>query len=189
MTRPAILFTVLVACGGCATVTFKPGASPEAMAADERACRSANTDEADYVECMKARGAFVASSNVAHERAAEPPKLVATREDVQPALSDVPVMTGDAGPVPTPSADAEPAAPPAAREPPPANALERVEVASWWKLGGTANGLDKAITACVEKLGEAHRPNPTATVVTVGLRECLRTAGWYPLKVEASGVR
>jgi hypothetical protein len=56
--------------------------------------------------------------------------------------------------------------------------LTRVEVASWWKLGGSTADLDRAINACVAKLGDEHRPEPGATVVTTGMQDCLRAAGW-----------
>jgi hypothetical protein len=57
--------------------------------------------------------------------------------------------------------------------------LARVDVASWWKLGGSAADLDRAIEACVGDLGAAHRPEPGARIVTAGMRACLRARGWY----------
>jgi len=52
-------------------------------------------------------------------------------------------------------------------------------VGSWWKFGGTAGGLDNDIKSCIGKLGNAHRPDPAATVVTRAMYGCLKEHGWY----------
>jgi hypothetical protein len=54
-------------------------------------------------------------------------------------------------------------------------------VSSWWKLGGTNADLDRAVAACVDELGAAHRPNVGPTEVTVALRDCLRAKKWLPV--------
>lgn len=47
----------------CADVSFKPGASPDAIRRDEIACReAAGEDEEEYASCMKARGYLVSKS-------------------------------------------------------------------------------------------------------------------------------
>jgi hypothetical protein len=185
--RPLNLVVVLwlAALAGCASVTFKRGASADAMADDERACRAATTSDADYAECMRSRGSYVAGRSAASKETkaevAEPktpvvapaatPGAAATSEEPQP----LPAVT------PPPSAAtplaAKPSPTPAAAVP--ADPLARVEVASWWKLGGSPAELQAAIDTCVTQLGPAHRPDPGATVVTAGLRACLHAAGWY----------
>src|SRR5438128_202126 len=45
--------------GGCTAVTFKPGASAEAMSADARVCRSTGINDAGYIDCMRSRGWLV----------------------------------------------------------------------------------------------------------------------------------
>jgi hypothetical protein len=54
----------------------------------------------------------------------------------------------------------------------------RVSVASWWKFGGTPASLDADMQACAEDLGPGHSPEAGGTVVTVGMRDCLRERGW-----------
>ncbi|MGH7787506.1 MAG: hypothetical protein ACRERC_11605, partial [Candidatus Binatia bacterium] len=54
----AILAAGLAAFSGCATFSFKAGASPDTMAADERACR-ASAGDPGFVECMRERGWYV----------------------------------------------------------------------------------------------------------------------------------
>jgi len=178
---------------GCATVTFKRGASPEAIAADERACRAANPQEAAYVECMRRHDSYVSGGTQAPEATpANTPTEAPVLDEATGAASDKPAAL----PSPTHSPDAA-AAVPAPATAPAAEAttgktsgtdpLAPVAVASWWKLGGGAADLDRATDACVGKLGDAHRPQPGASVVTAGLLACLREAGWYTLK--GSGAR
>lgn len=58
------LALAIVLAGGCASVTFKRGASPGAMTADESACGGRETaDPAAFRQCMKERGWFVAGQS------------------------------------------------------------------------------------------------------------------------------
>ena len=55
------LFLTLVGLGaigslGCSSAAFKLGASPDAIARDEQACRAASEGDEDYAECMRSRG-------------------------------------------------------------------------------------------------------------------------------------
>ena len=189
----------LAALAGCATLTFKRGASPGDMAAAETACRSENPEEAAYVECMRNRGWFVTGSGTAPDAAVTPgaapeapagaPGAPAADEAPAPAnapsaVPAEPHMPSAAAPAlpgatAAPVVEGKPAVTPAA----PADPLARVEVGSWWKvLGGSPADLDRAIDTCVATLGPAYRPEPGATVVTEGLRACMRAAGWYSLK-------
>ena len=58
--RSRLFFTclVLAAMGslGCSSVSFKLGASPDAIARDEQACRAASESDEDYAACMRSRG-------------------------------------------------------------------------------------------------------------------------------------
>jgi len=54
-----IAASLLSACGH-ATVTLKPGASPDAMAADEKQCRAASDGDASFEKCMSDRGYLLA---------------------------------------------------------------------------------------------------------------------------------
>jgi hypothetical protein len=220
--RPLVIVAIigLLWLTGCATVTFKRGAGPGAMAADEDACRHTSADETAYTQCLRDRGWFVAGK-AAHgdtETVLEPPEPApasAPPATVVPGASEKPVAverptpatadgppatkpavatptnraatTGTSAPVVPPAAPARPDIRSAAPEPAPAatpkvlDPLSKVDVGSWWKLGGTTADLDHAIAACVTDLGEAHRPNPGATLVTVALRDCLRKAKWFPV--------
>ncbi|MEE3329403.1 MAG: hypothetical protein VX246_00920 [Myxococcota bacterium] len=62
----ALLVLSAVALAGCAGATFKRGASPGSIAADERACREKTATEKEYADCMRERG-YVTSSGVDFE--------------------------------------------------------------------------------------------------------------------------
>lgn len=62
----ALLVLSAVVLAGCAGATFKRGASPDSIAADERACREKTATEEEYADCMRERG-YVTSSGVDFE--------------------------------------------------------------------------------------------------------------------------
>lgn len=64
----ALLVLSAVVLAGCAGATFKRGASPDSIAADERACREKTATDEEYADCMRERG-YVVSSGVELEPA------------------------------------------------------------------------------------------------------------------------
>lgn len=195
----ALFLAVLAGCG--ASISFKRGAAPDAMSADERACRDASSGDAGYLQCMRSRGWTVIETggqNAARAEATSVPAAPAAppRDAAPAATSFTPTPTvaipAVSHPIATaiPSPPAQPATPTAeaaASSPAlgglipaqPSDPLAKVSVASWWRLGGTADDLDRAIAACVAELGPAHQPAPNATEVTGAMRACLRKAGWF----------
>jgi len=157
----------LAALSGCAAVTFKRGASADQMAGAERDCRSATQDDAAYAECMRQQGVFVSGSGAA-AGAATPAAIV----ELPGAVATPAATESEAGVAPM--AAPTPVAPPAA----PVDPLRRIDVSSWWKLGGTVDSLGNAVTLCVGKLGPQHQPNMAVTEVTQAMYDCLHEAGW-----------
>lgn len=188
---------VLALAAGCGEVTFKRGASPEAATAAERECRAATEGEDQYIECMRKRGWFVMKTDEiddklgigGHEEAtpsppAEPAAAAPASSASAPSsgAAQAAPAVGATAPSPNPAATSSSGTPAAAAasatvaaKPDP---IARIEVSSWWKFGGTAAGLDAAIAACSTELGDAHRPEPGARVVTSAMKDCLRRAGW-----------
>jgi hypothetical protein len=89
-----------------------------------------------------------------------------------------PAETKPAKPAPPARAGYPDAEEPAAEEAP-LDPDTKINVSSWWKLGGTGADLDRAVAACVDELGAAHRPNRAVTEVTVALKDCLRAKKWF----------
>ncbi len=168
--------------GGCGEMVFKRGAGPGDMAGAQAACRAETDGGTAYATCMEQRGYVIVGG--------ESPLFVAGA-DAGAAGSSAPASKPSSlfveGATSTsestaPVAAAQPAAAPAAASPPavapPLDPDEEVEIASWWKFGGTADQLAAAQAACVAKLGNAHRPAPGGTQVTRAMIGCLKDAGW-----------
>lgn len=180
-----VLLAVVVLLAGCgATMSYKRGAGPDAMQADEQACRDEAATPESHAACLRSRGWSVRDGEDPVERAAAAGWLSRLRASggnaAAPASSAVARSSSAASvaAVPAPPAretvtESAPAAP--------FDPLAEVAIASWWKLGGSAAGLDSAIADCVAELGVSHRPARAARSVTAGMRACLRTSGWYGL--------
>ncbi len=181
----ALVMAGILSLPGCASVTFKAGASPGKMAADESACRERSEDEAAYVLCMRDLGWFVASPDANSKPPVVGDEVVATQAVPQPtpvgALGPKPVVAPTVAAPASPSvATPERSSTVAQKEGPP-DTQTSIEVSSWWKLFGNAADLDKAIAACVTGLGAEQEPKSGGRVVTVAMYHCLRKAGWRPL--------
>ncbi|HYD47549.1 MAG TPA: hypothetical protein VEB21_04345 [Terriglobales bacterium] len=166
----ALASAVLLA--GCATVSFKRGASPDVMSADERACRKQTSGEHDFRRCMRERGLYVTGSDGGSEAEARPSPVPTTSGAADGGFeSPLPPVMATPGALAVAPAD---------------NVLMLVPVGSWWKFGATAEQVPAAIDACVAQLGESHRPARGAVQVTAGLRACMRQNGWFSVKAEPS---
>jgi hypothetical protein len=189
---PRIAMALCSAAAGCATVTFKPGVSPDGMAIDEHACREADAGDAAYVACMRERGWFVGGKSAQrasavqeqlHDRQAVDAvggALASDGVEESAATASKPQRTNSPSTEASAyveSADRTQDAPrqrSAAPDP-----LARIHVSSWWKLGAGPDALGRAVDACLRELGDPHRPDPAVTEVTVGFRDCLRGDGWF----------
>jgi hypothetical protein len=54
-------------------------------------------------------------------------------------------------------------------------------IKSWWKMGGSANLLEKNMMECNEQLGDAHAPDKKTFTFTRGFAICMRQKGWRGL--------
>lgn len=64
----------------------------------------------------------------------------------------------------------------------PSNLLDTYVVSSWWKTGVKPDAFKMDSNMCVEKLGEAHKPEGKTQTVTVGFITCINEKGWKALK-------
>ncbi len=149
----------------------------------------------DAAPAGKTNAAPAAQPTVIPAKPSTPPQPVPAGVPAQPEEMTPP----DEGPGRAPSGQTAPVPPaptkepvhairaPRAGEPAPAEPAEeapldpnaRINVSSWWKLGGTAAELDRAMTACAQELGTGHTPNAGGTEVTVAMKDCLRAKKWF----------
>ena len=172
---------------GCAEVTFKRGAGPGEMQATEQGCREKTATVEAYKACLNAAGFIYAKPSgdtVLFADDEETAQAAATDTGIATAVEEEPASVASDG---APTVSVEPSgrageSQPQATKPvakAPADPLKKVTVASWWKLGGNAGGLEADQASCGTTLGEAHHVAPNARVVTVGMLRCLKTKGWF----------
>lgn len=197
LTAAVVAVCLLPLAAGCPTVSFKAGASPERMQADEHACGQGGDE--GFVQCMRNLGYYVTDGAIGSPDTSPPPAAPVAAEPVAaapaaasatapptatPIVPPPPVSPSPTAitttPAPATAAPAMTSAPAAAAT---SSGLPSVRVGSWWKLGGSAAALDSSIATCTQKLGEPHRPAPNAQVVTLAMRDCLRGDGWFAYNV------
>ncbi|MCG2634965.1 MAG: hypothetical protein J4A00_08665, partial [Gammaproteobacteria bacterium] len=140
---------------------------------------SSSNDNRAFVTCMEARGWYVKiPDRVEQETAGESwmTKLRKLDTTSTPTDSRDPSLTSNSPPATESTEISEEFDP-----------LKALNISSWWKLGGSASALDRAISDCTAELGEQHRPTAGATQVTAGMLACLRSGGWHGLGVKATG--
>ncbi|MFT4585371.1 MAG: hypothetical protein ACI915_001273 [Gammaproteobacteria bacterium] len=182
LARIAMVIAITLANVSCGSYTFKRGASPGDMAADESACRGT---EQVFHECMRKRGWFIAS-NLSDLKPADPgieqPTIMPAQDTsaAQAATKSVNQVAGESKSERPPSRTGSKSVP-TADVPKVVDPLTPLAVSSWWKFGGNAGGLEQDIAACVAELGNAHRPQPAATIVTQGMHACLKEHRWFAI--------
>jgi hypothetical protein len=127
------------------------------------------------------RAPTAAAASSASPASVAPPPAALRSDSVHAAAVSTPATAALPSAAASAAAVAAPAATTTASGPRPFDPLAPVGVSSWWKLGGTAAGLDGSVRACIAALGNAHRPEPGLDRVTAGMRACLRADGWYAL--------
>lgn len=104
-----VIASTLVA--GCASVTFKRGATPTTMAADERRCHNADPADAAFRACMREQGWFVAggsdAASSASDRAGEHTSAMAQVIDFSAPTSAAPAQAAAPAASPTMSTQSQ----------------------------------------------------------------------------------
>ena len=167
-----VCILLLTACG--AQISFKQGAGTDAYVTSERKCRAQASNEG-FVSCMNKEGWTV--RNV----------------DVNSPLMTLEASDNNSGGAPASATKAAPntarntasntskSADPKLPQTPP-DPLKRYAVSSWWKMGGSPEGLKSDTENCVTTLGPAHRPQPDSLEVTYAMIGCLKGKGWQGLQ-------
>lgn len=157
----ALLYASL-ALTACGELTFKRGAGQDSLNAARQQCMSGTSDRGAYEKCMNDQGWMVQRLDTMDLDLAVDPvaKIAANADNRTPATADA-------------------AAPLETASPTPADPLDRFVIGSWWKSGGNPDILKAAMSGCVARLGEEHRPAPGSKEFTRGMLLCLREQGWY----------
>ncbi len=174
-----MLLAVCVGVMACSSVSYKRGANPGTMAEDEGLCRAGNATEDAFRRCMRDKGWFFAGGatieKTVNDTKSQQPTALST-QDVEvgrPSTATTEVIA----PVTTHNRSEDELVQPVPHEA--SDPQTTKSAASWWKFGGTANGLDLDIAGCAAELGETRRPGSGTTSVSNVMSDCLKARGWY----------
>lgn len=161
------LVATLGGCGG--EFAYKRGGTASELDAAKQACR-AHGSGAAYEQCLADKGWAVQNLGAMAPLDADPvidASVIPSDRRIENANSAAP---------------ATPPGPPAATRKP--DMLDTFKISSWWKAGSGAASLATDSDACVGRLGEAHRPQQTASsqTATRGLLLCMKEKGWGALR-------
>jgi hypothetical protein len=165
-----ILLLAALLLGGCGELAYKRGASSSDLEAAKKSCREKGPDTAAVERCMADRGWAVHNLSRMEPLDADPvveASVIPSNRRIENAASTTPGAVQPATAV--------------KRTP---EMTDTFKVSSWWKTGSGAASLKADTDACVDKLGEAHRPNPETLSVTRGLLLCMKDKGWSGLRAQ-----
>ncbi|HEY3699274.1 MAG TPA: hypothetical protein VGK97_08085 [Spongiibacteraceae bacterium] len=180
----------------CQQAAWKQGGTAEDLKRDEQACQAkvpAGDDEL-VKQCLRGKGWTVTDFRTAPtEDETESAAAEAPPSPTAPALSNktsdintspTPDKSTSNAPVPPPATSAAPATPtssaaPAAVKRQPKDPMQRQSIQTWWKAGAQAADFKTDESACLDQLGEQHRPDYVQHLYTRALMSCLQTHGWH----------
>jgi hypothetical protein len=182
------LTTITIVLTACGEFSYKRGASAAQLENTRQSCQAKSTEIA-IEKCMEDSGWTIKKLDSfeifteAEPKSDEPSELQATenRNDLNTQNAQ---KTGDAQAV---VADKQQTlsnanATKSKTKVTSSNPLDTHVVSSWWKMGVKPDAFKSDSNMCVEKLGEAHKPEGKTQTVTVGFITCMNEKGWKALK-------
>ena len=165
----------------CGELSYKRGANVAQLENTRQACQAKHTD-ADIEKCTEANGWMIQkldSFKILTETSAN-----ADEESVNKINAFHTKTTIDSdGKTTNPDKAADSAkAIKASKKLNNVNPLKTFVVPSWWKSGVKPDSFKTDSNACVEKLGEAHKPDGKTQTVTFAFIGCMAEKGWRAFK-------
>ena len=167
----------------CGELSYKRGASVAQLESTRQACQAKHTDS-DIEKCMEANGWTIQkldSFEIMTETSANTDEEKA--EKIQNTEHEKSMVSGENTTTPdNPNAKdiTKPIKP--AKKKATSNPLDTFVVPSWWKTGVKPDSFKTDSNACVEKLGEAHKPDGKTQTVTYAFIGCMAEKGWKAFK-------
>lgn len=172
---------IAIGFNACGELSFKRGANVAQLEKTRQACQAKHTD-ADIEKCMEANGWMIQkldSFEILTETSANAD--VEALEKIN--ASDSKTTMDSDGKTTNPDKTATSAkAIKASKKTNNVNPLETFVVPSWWKSGVKPDSFKTDSNACVEKLGEAHKPDGKTQTVTFAFIGCMAEKGWRAFK-------
>ncbi|MDL2339610.1 MAG: hypothetical protein QFE16_17390 [Pseudomonadota bacterium] len=175
---------------GCGELSYKRGASANDLELATKSCESAG-DEKAVTQCLQGNGwvvrklddidLFAAASVNPDHRNLVAGASVGTASSTVPAGHAASDKAGsenhDVNRTVSTEAIGQSLTPPPSTSP-----LDVYTVSSWWKTGAGRESLERDTGECVERLGEAHKPDHKTQQVSRGLVVCMHEKGWKALR-------
>jgi hypothetical protein len=146
---------------------------------DDELFATASVTEDNRITAQKEKAPLLNTTETLETEVAKQDAIQAkekTEATIETKSSDKAKAAPDAAP--TPSAKA--VASTASAKPQP-SIFDTYVIKSWWKMGGSANLLEKNMMECNEQLGDAHTPDKKTFTFTRGFAICMRQKGWRGL--------
>jgi uncharacterized protein YceK len=189
---------ILLVTQGCGEFAYKRGASAKDLEATKKTCQSAGNESA-IEKCLEDNGWVVqkldalglpdselfATASVSPDNR-NPAQSTVEKEEISKleTTSNETLANSDSATKATETND-KVANKPVKKEAsaaPTVNAFEKYKINSWWKMGGGRDALELSITACSEKLGDAHIPDRKTQTFTRAFAACMYENGWRGLR-------
>jgi hypothetical protein len=192
---------IALASASCGEFAYKRGASAKDFDATKKTCQSAGK-EAAIEKCLEDNGwvvqkldaiglpdselfatASVSSDNRMPNQTTNEKEVASKAEasnDNVLAKSEHAAKDTEISPETSTNSDKKEAIPTPPAQP--VNAFEKYKINSWWKMGGNRDALELSMTACSEKLGEAHLPDRKTQTFTRAFAACMYENGWRGLR-------
>ncbi len=166
----------------CSSISYKRGATPEAMTEDENICLADNMLEGEFQSCMRDNGWFITDGatiekTIGVTKNHSPATLLRQGVEVRDPSSMTVERIAAMSDIRTEDHLLEPKINEGH-----GNKTMR-SIASWWKIGGTANSLERDIAKCAGGLGEIHYSESGTTLFNDGMTKCLKGRGWHGIGI------
>ena len=174
---------IAICISACGEFSYKRGASVAQLEKTRQTCQAKHIDN-DIEKCMEANGwtvqkldSFEIVTEISANNDEEKAEQTQNTEHEKSMASGENTTTSDK---PKTNEITKPIKP--AKKKATSNPLDTFVVPSWWKTGVKPGSFKTDSNACVEKLGEAHKPEGKTQTVTFAFIGCMAEKGWRAFK-------
>jgi hypothetical protein len=176
-----LTMAIAISICACGEFSYKRGASVAQLEKTRQTCQAKYTDD-DIEKCLEANGWTIQkldSFEIVTETSENAEEQVV--EQANPSDTNKNVVSDEKTTNPDKTATAvKPIKP--SKKIITSNPLDTFVVPSWWKTGVKPDSFKTDSNACVEKLGEAHKPEGKTQTVTYAFIGCMAEKGWKAFK-------
>lgn len=178
-----LIMAITMGLSACGEFSYKRGASVAQLENTRQACQAKHTD-ADIQKCMEANGwtiqkldSFEIMTETSANNEEQTVEQIQLAESERSVIFDEKTTTHD-----KPKNSDTGKLIKLVKKTATFNPLDTFVVPSWWKTGVKPDSFKSDSNACVDKLGEAHKPDGKTQTVTFAFIGCMAEKGWKAFK-------